>query len=80
MSRPSIDSGPFVRIVVDAKTPLEAAETNDDAVRKQRLAHHARRVRDHMTQLGRKSSQEQFDATAFKSCRSANATVRHMLH
>jgi DNA recombination protein RmuC len=54
-------------IVVDAKTPLsaylEAAETEDDVLRKQRLVEHARKVRDHMTRLGRKSYQEQFDPT-----------------
>ena len=54
-------------VVVDAKTPLnaylEAAETEDDELRKQRLVEHARRVRDHMTRLGRKSYQEQFDPT-----------------
>ena len=34
-----------------------------DELRKQRLVEHARQVRDHMTKLGRKSYQEQFDPT-----------------
>jgi DNA recombination protein RmuC len=36
---------------------------DDDDVRKQRLVDHARQVRDHMTRLGRKSYQAQFDPT-----------------
>lgn len=54
-------------IVVDAKTPLtaylDAIESEQDDLRKQKLVEHARQVRDHMTKLGRKSYQDQFDPT-----------------
>jgi DNA recombination protein RmuC len=54
-------------IVVDAKTPLaaylEAAESEDDDLRKNKLIDHARQVRDHITKLGRKSYQDQFEST-----------------
>jgi DNA recombination protein RmuC len=55
------------QIVVDAKTPLDAylsaIEIEDESARGERLAEHARQVREHMTRLGRKSYQEQFDST-----------------
>lgn len=54
-------------IVVDAKTPLlaylDAVESTDDDVRRQKLAEHAGQVRTHMAQLSMKSYQEQFDPT-----------------
>jgi len=54
-------------IVVDAKTPLmaylDAVESVDDDFRRRKLVDHAAQVRTHMTQLGQKSYQEQFDPT-----------------
>jgi DNA recombination protein RmuC len=54
-------------VVVDAKAPLEAyltaLETGDEAERVRLLSEHARQVRDHMTRLGGKNYQEQFEAT-----------------
>jgi DNA recombination protein RmuC len=53
------------QIVIDAKAPLsaylEATEATDDATRAERLADHARQVRQHITALGRKSYWEQFE-------------------
>jgi DNA recombination protein RmuC len=54
-------------IVVDAKTPLqaylEAVETTDDDIRREKLCEHARQVRDHMRSLASKSYWEQFQST-----------------
>ena len=55
------------RIVVDAKAPveayLEAVEAQTDSARTDALAKHARQVRAHITQLGRKAYFDQFDPT-----------------
>ena len=54
-------------IVVDAKAPLaaylEAIDTEDEDARRLLLVDHARQVRDHMTRLGRKAYQDQFDTS-----------------
>jgi DNA recombination protein RmuC len=53
------------RIVVDAKAPisayLNALEAPDEATQATLLADHARRVREHISALGRKAYWEQFD-------------------
>jgi DNA recombination protein RmuC len=51
-------------VVVDAKAPLqaylEAHEATDEATRKAKLVDHARQVRQHLAELGRKAYWEQF--------------------
>ena len=54
-------------VVVDAKVPLTAyldsIEATDDAVRAQKLADHARQVRDHLGKLSQKAYWQQFDTS-----------------
>ena len=54
-------------IVIDAKTPLDAylraVEAEDEAGRQQYLSRHAAQVKKHITDLGRKAYQDQFDFT-----------------
>jgi DNA recombination protein RmuC len=53
-------------IVVDAKTPLsaylEAIESTDDEIRREKLGEHASQVRTHMNQLSSKAYWEQFES------------------
>lgn len=55
------------QVVVDAKVSLDAylqaVEAQDETARQKALAGHARQVRDHIAQLGKKSYFEQFDPT-----------------
>jgi len=55
------------RVVVDAKAPLEAylagVEATEESERRRSLVDHARQVRDHITRLGSKNYQDQFDPT-----------------
>lgn len=55
------------QIVVDSKAPmdayLDAIETDDDTLRDSALTRHASQVRTHISQLGSKKYQQQFDTT-----------------
>jgi len=55
------------QVVVDAKAPVDAyltaVEAEDDQSRRAALQHHARQVRNHVSQLAKKSYFDQFDPT-----------------
>lgn len=55
------------QIVVDAKAPmagyLEALETNDEAVKSQKLAQHAKHVREHIKALSTRAYWNQFESS-----------------
>ncbi|MBS0623953.1 MAG: DNA recombination protein RmuC [Verrucomicrobia bacterium] len=55
------------QIVVDAKAPLEAyleaIESDDEGIKQQKMATHARQIRHHISELGKKNYWEQFSAT-----------------
>ncbi len=54
-------------VVVDAKTPLlaylDAVESSDDELRRQKLLEHAAQVRTHLNQLSSKAYWEQFESS-----------------
>jgi len=53
------------QVIVDAKAPVDAyltaVEAQSDAARQAALVHHAQQVKNHITQLGRKSYFDQFN-------------------
>jgi len=55
------------QVVIDAKVPLnaylESLETDDEGLRKERLAAHARQLRDHVDKLSKKAYWKQFEPT-----------------